>query len=743
MDIIDKILIQNRNNLSYLVLNILKESNKIDKDYYENTLEILKKNIDNCIIPKNFEKLEIDYINVLLISDSIDSKTLCDKWNKMSKDNNYKWNKINLVWNEPCDYYCIINNFPKDFKIIPEKTILFQMDSINEIINSIYFDKFKYVGYNKYFLNNFVWGLSKTYNQLLNEKIEKDNYLNNVIFTISDDNYKNLGEIKKVDFIKFLEKKGVNIHIYGGNKFLWKNYKEENISKIFNYKYVFNVENSIQKNYCTERLIDGILSECLVFYSGCYNIKEYIDPRAYVYLELSNFEEDLKIIEKALKENWWEQKLPFIKEAKIKILNELQFFPRLEKIINNEFKISSFLLENENEDKNKDKLDKIENYEEFDDYYFYPNKDSYGGDLDFHNNKSIRELIADKNNDCIGFNTYGYLKKSIKNEDEFIYLDNRYIQKEGLYVKKTKNILKLNLEDLLKKYKFFPKMDHLNDDICFLEKATLEDMINYCEKNDECISFNTLGFMKNNFNENNLQRSQYFSDRDGIFVNIEKFQKLKNKLKNVNRNYKMYCINLEERNDRKEIMKKNFKNLEIDNYDFYKGIDGQKLVLTEYIKNMFLGNDFCSKKEVLGRALSHYNIWLELLTSNYDYFIIFEDDIIIDKNFINIKNIVNGVYILNDNWDILHLGYIMLDNNIINKNINISNKNKIDISLLNLDIYIGGLTSYVISKNGAKKLSDFIKNNGIKHPIDYLLKKFNNKISLNQYEVRPHLFKNN
>lgn len=751
MDIIDKILIQNRNNLSYLVLNILKESNKIDKDSYENTLEILKKNIDNCIMPKNFEILDLEYINVLLLSDLVDSKTLCDNWNKMSKNYNYRWNKINLVWNEPCDYYCIINNFPKDFKIIPEKTILFQMDSINEIINSIYFDKFKYVGYNKNFLNNFVWGLSKTYNQLLNEKIEKDNYLNNVIFTIPDDNYKNMGDIKKVDFIKFLEKKGVNIHVYGGNKFLWKNYKEENSSKIFNYKYVFNVENSIQKNYCTERLIDGILSECLVFYSGCYNIKEYIDPRAYVYLELSNFEEDLKIIEKALKEDWWSQRIKYIKDAKLKILNELQFFPRLEKIINDEFILTKSMLKDIKDIKDIEKIEK-ENlqYENFENYYFYPNKDSYGGDLEFYNNKSIKELkeIADKNENCIAFNTYGYLKNIIVSEDKFIELKNTSIQTDGLYVKKDykKNENHKDINERLKDYRFFSQLDHHNDDIHYISNRNLSEMLDFCDKNDNCISFNTLGYMKNNFDENNLKKSKFFCKEDGIYVHNEKFNKLKqkifNSITNIDRKYKIYCINLERRKDRREYMQNIFNNLDVNNYEFYNAVDGKYLTLTNDIKNIFIGNDFGSKKAVIGCALTHYNIWNELQNSDNNYFIIFEDDVVIDNIYKNIKNIINSVYTLNDNWDLLYLGYTMFDSN-LNNNLNIYRKNlytnSININRLNLDIYIGGFFGYIISKNGAKKLCDFINKNGIKHGIDYIVKKYNDKIDLNQYEIRPHI----
>ena len=118
---------------------------------------------------------------------------------------------------------------------------------------------------------------------------------------------------------------------YSGTPYpMWGTKKDD---ALFSYKYIFNCENNEINNYCTEKLYDGILAECLVFYSGCPNIKDIIDDKAYIYLHLSNFEKDYETIRKAIEENWWEQRLPYIKEAKNKILNELQFFPRLKKIL--------------------------------------------------------------------------------------------------------------------------------------------------------------------------------------------------------------------------------------------------------------------------------------------------------------------------------------------------------------------------------------------------------------------------
>jgi hypothetical protein len=158
--------------------------------------------------------------------------------------------------------------------------------------------------------------------------------------TVLSSRYQDTGHIKRIDFVKYLGKKKMQVDVFGfDNKWGHVNYKGSlpSLSKddaMFPYKYVFNVENNSVKNYFTEKLVDGILAECLVFYSGCYNLKDFIDERAFVYLELSNFEADYNTIKNSIENNLWEERLPYIKEAKKKILDYLQMFPRLERIIN-------------------------------------------------------------------------------------------------------------------------------------------------------------------------------------------------------------------------------------------------------------------------------------------------------------------------------------------------------------------------------------------------------------------------
>ena len=283
-------------------------------------------------------------ITVKLLCNWCTSEQLVQCWNKMSKGN-YTWNNICIVSSdsEP-DFYVIINRPPENAVYDKKKTIVFQMEPYIERNPKQWHDwtnpdnkEFvKVCKHREGEYNNNEWHLSKTYSQFNNESIVKTKTFS----TVLSSNYRDPGHVKRIDFVKFLESKGLPIHVYGNNRWDYKEYKGSlpyhcKDEGIIPYKYTFNAENHDIPYYYTEKLTDGILGECLTFYWGCPNIRELIDPRAYVQLDLSNFEKDYEVVKKAIEEDWHTQRLPYIREQKKRILNDLQFFPRLEKIISN------------------------------------------------------------------------------------------------------------------------------------------------------------------------------------------------------------------------------------------------------------------------------------------------------------------------------------------------------------------------------------------------------------------------
>jgi hypothetical protein len=300
---------------------------------------------DTEILPQLEKEAGNNVVRVKLLCNWCNSENIVRLWNKMSKGN-CRWNNICIVDSDPVDYYVIINSpWPNDV-YDKKKTVLFQMEPHMDKRKDIWGewadpdekDFFKVCKHKNKEYNNNEWHLSLTYGQLSKNIITKNPEFNKILSTVLSAKYTDPGHAKRIDFVKFLEKKGLTVHVYGENRWDYKNYKGSLPSHckdngIFPYKYTFNAENHEIPYYYTEKLIDGILGECLTFYWGCPNIRELIDPRAYVQLELSNFENDYKIIMIAMEEDWYSQTLPFIRKEKNRILNELQFFPRLEKIL--------------------------------------------------------------------------------------------------------------------------------------------------------------------------------------------------------------------------------------------------------------------------------------------------------------------------------------------------------------------------------------------------------------------------
>ena len=195
-------------------------------------------------------------------------------------------------------------------------------------------------------------------------------------------------------------------------------------------------------------------------------------------------------------------------------------------------------------------------------------------------------------------------------------------------------------------------------------------------------------------------------------------------------------VNLTRRTDRKTAMTALFKEHNVNKYSFYNAIDGNDLKSTNELKNIFEGNDFGNRYGVIGCALTHLNIWKELLSDNdNNYYLIFEDDISFTQSKFNER--LNDLKCDFEKNEILFLGYHMFSDK--RKEVQgiydiITDDTTIKIENLNKELYVGGTFSYSVNKIGAKKLIDYIEQNGIKHGIDYIM---NITPNLNISETRP------
>ena len=99
------------------------------------------------------------------------------------------------------------------------------------------------------------------------------------------------------------------------------------------YKYYFMAENNQEHNYISEKLWEPIVSECLCFYYGAPNASDYINPLAFIPVDLNNLEDTYKIMKHAIENDLWSQRIDIIRQEKYKVLNYYNFFPTIERII--------------------------------------------------------------------------------------------------------------------------------------------------------------------------------------------------------------------------------------------------------------------------------------------------------------------------------------------------------------------------------------------------------------------------
>lgn len=99
------------------------------------------------------------------------------------------------------------------------------------------------------------------------------------------------------------------------------------------YKYHLAIENFIGPHHWTEKLSDVFLAAALPFYAGCPNAGDYFPPESFIPLDIHDVAGASDIIQRAIRENEYEKRLPFILEAKRLVLERYNLFAVLSREI--------------------------------------------------------------------------------------------------------------------------------------------------------------------------------------------------------------------------------------------------------------------------------------------------------------------------------------------------------------------------------------------------------------------------
>lgn len=295
----------------------------------------------------------VNNIRIKMMCNWCSGEQLCKEWSNMC-ESGFKWKNIEITHTDDnIDFYVIVNSPPSNEYFDPARTIVFQMEPWVDNPTSSWgvktWGKWAQPDPSKFLAvrgrrtpvhNNAFWQLELTYPQLKTMSFEKTE----VISSICSSKYFDEGHIARIDLLKYFETKdSFKVDIYNqDNKHGFKNYKGpvspyvDKSKGMAQYKYYFMIENNYEKDFITEKIWEPILCESLVFYHGCPNVSDYIDSRAFVQIDVTDFEKTYQIIKTAIEEDWWSQRIDIIRQEKNKILEELSFFPVVQKITKQE-----------------------------------------------------------------------------------------------------------------------------------------------------------------------------------------------------------------------------------------------------------------------------------------------------------------------------------------------------------------------------------------------------------------------
>lgn len=206
-------------------------------------------------------------------------------------------------------------------------------------------------------------------------------------------------------------------------------------------------------------------------------------------------------------------------------------------------------------------------------------------------------------------------------------------------------------------------------------------------------------------------------------------------LKNV------HVINLERSKDRLQHIDANLSKFNI-KYKRFNAIDAKKLSMKEINENT---TEMCRyltcNKSVIGCGMSHYNVWNIISKSVDKWHLILEDDIEFTEETIKFLDDLSDSSIINEDDIIISL----VCNGIFcsGSSINLS-KQETDTKINKLlvkSILPMGFPAYLITKNTAKKLYDYITKNKINYFIDLQISWNVSKIGINYYTTKHNMIK--
>jgi len=201
----------------------------------------------------------------------------------------------------------------------------------------------------------------------------------------------------------------------------------------------------------------------------------------------------------------------------------------------------------------------------------------------------------------------------------------------------------------------------------------------------------------------------------------------------LNKISKSFFINLDRRKDRLDHIYKNTPFFT----ERFPAVDSKSLELTDEIKKLFPNGLYLKKKKSeIACAISHYKLWKQLVEDkNADNYLILEDDVVFEKGFTKFWNSVWSHHIPRD-YHLLYLGGCQPYNKsqyhkaLQPYNNYFNNVKKQDFFTKDDHYWHMNASSYVISKQCASLMCQWVEQRGFDGALDFFMINFVNKNKL-------------
>lgn len=99
------------------------------------------------------------------------------------------------------------------------------------------------------------------------------------------------------------------------------------------YKYHIAIENYLGEHHWTEKLADAFLGVTLPFYYGCSNAEEYFPRESFIRININDVAGSYETIRRAIDAGEYEKRLPYILEARRRVMEEYNLFAVISRLI--------------------------------------------------------------------------------------------------------------------------------------------------------------------------------------------------------------------------------------------------------------------------------------------------------------------------------------------------------------------------------------------------------------------------